>query len=102
MTAVEPGTRGSAEIPAATGTEECAATGQQAHADFISHEEMLRHQRQGEAEPLSRIITDFVTYGGQWWIADEDGWHVIDDKHLIAKLNNHATWADGTLYGGSE
>jgi hypothetical protein len=67
---------------------------------FISHARMEEYGQLGLATPLSRIITDFIKYGDRWWITDPHGWHLIDDQHLIIKLNNHATWADGGLYLG--
>jgi len=65
---------------------------------FLSHAQMREHQEADQAEPLSRVITDFVKYDGHWWIADRQGWHLVDDAYLIAKLDNHASWAGGSLY----
>lgn len=67
---------------------------------FITHRDMQEHRRNGLAKPLSRIITDFLHYDDQWWIADHHGWHLIDDKHLVVKLDNHGSWAEGDFYLG--
>jgi hypothetical protein len=69
---------------------------------FLSHAQMQAYQERGLVSPLSRLITDFVTYDGKWWIADREGWTLIEDEQLIGKLNNHNTWARGGLYLGGQ
>jgi hypothetical protein len=66
--------------------------------DFITHEQMHEYRERNLARPLSRIMTDFTRYDEQWWIADQHGWYLIDDVQLVARLDNHAAWAEGDLY----
>lgn len=85
--------------PAATPPHTVPETAQSETADgVIDHDQMKEHLLRGQAAPLSRMIPEFVRYDERWWIADHGGWLVVDDDRLIAKLDNHRTWASGNLY----
>jgi hypothetical protein len=40
----------------------------------------------GTATPLTSHITSLVTYGGAWWLDDDDAWLQITDHAFAARL----------------
>lgn len=70
-------------------------------ADFLSDEQMRAALGNGEAAPLSRLITDHVHYQGDWWCAFPGGWFRINDSELVTYLDNRrARTVDGLELGG--
>ena len=63
----------------------------------ISYAEIRAAYDNGDATPLSDVITDIARYRKHWWIAHTHTWLLITDEPTIAKLNRHSDWSNPTL-----
>lgn len=63
----------------------------------ITYEEIRTAYQNGDATPLSEIITDIARYRDHWWIAHTSTWLLITDQPTITKLNRHSEWANPIL-----
>lgn len=86
--------------PTLTGNPVHDATERSRTRRFINHEQMRAHHENGLVTPLSRDITDHVQYNGHWWMADRNGWHLIDDDDLTQLLDTQRKWVEADVYLG--
>jgi hypothetical protein len=80
-------TRNNADVPAPGTT---APAEPQVPRLVIGVDEMRRLLADGQARPLSRIVTSFVRYDRRWWLDASGEWLAITDPDYVAKLNRWA------------
>lgn len=67
-------------------------TGDAPDERLMTDDTMSSALAEGTARPLSRFVTDFVSYDGRWWLLTTQGWLRIDDAGLLAVLDRPGRW----------